>query len=576
LSARRDVQAAQKALDGKLINIRQFTERAIQIDQSLLNARLATLKEEEEAAVRSAKSQADATAKRAEIQLKVDTAILDSQLKQEELRRQQREIELRAEEDHQRRLQEIREVNRKAEEDSIRTALSRGTLAAAAGEKQLIQIERQRFEERKAQLQEEFVLAGANLQERQRVNDELAKLAAERAVFETDALDRINVAEAESVKKLRTFLQERQRILQENASLRVELLKQEADTVAAAASQFGATPETRRAAIEAQSRAELAAAELRHQLNLQRIEDDRQATVEAAGKNNQLVEEAERQSHDRRLLEEQRFQNERKAIQQQGAQEQAATDPSSNASLFGIQDEELSKFDAFGKAAAGALAQVSAQAGNFKTILTGAFSAVGAGLQSTLQAFILTGTAGPAAFKKLVAGVIAAIASESLVKAVFETAEGFAALAANRPDAAAKHFLAAKIYGAVGGVAAGIGLGIGAAGGLGGQGGGGAGGTGGGSASASAFQEQRDLRVTRGGEGQQGETVFEGNPMFAAITDLRNTVKDLGNRISSMPPEDVLTVGAARRPDVISSTTQNELQRNHDFTRAFGAALGVQ
>jgi hypothetical protein len=577
LIARRDTEAARRALDDKLIDIRQFTDRAIAIDKSLLAAKLATLKQEEAEAIKAAKNQADADAKIADIRLRANTAILDSQLRQDDFERQRKQVELQAELDHQKRLADIRETNRKAEEDAVRRAAGRSTLTAEASERRLIELQNQRFDERKAQLEQEFVLAIRNKEEQRRINDELAQLAAERAAFELDAISRIQDAQAKDIAKLREFLAQRRQIIQESAALRIELLKQEADQLARAAQVFGASPDTQRAAIDAQTRAAVASSELRHQLNLERIQRDQDEAVAAANKNAALIEDIQRKSDDRRLDEEKRFQNEKNQIERQGAEESDALNPASNTSLFGVADEDITRFQAFGNAAAGALAQVSAQAGNFRTILTGALSAVGAGLQATLQAFILTGQTGPAALKKLLASVIATIAAESLVKAIFETAEGFAALARHDYASATQHFTAAKIYAAVGGIAAGVGLGIGAAGGLGGQGSGGGGGTGAASSSAPAFQEQRDLRVTRGGEGQQGESVGEGNPVFVnAINNLASSVARLDSKIEAMPPESVLATGAERRPDIIGNTAKSELRRDHDFARTIGATLGVQ
>lgn len=95
------------------------------------------------------------------------------------------------------------------------------------------------------------------------------------------------------------------------------------------------------------------------------------------------------------------------------------------------------------------------------------FSAMTAATQSLLENYILTGTAGADAFKQLAASAIAGIAVQAGIKALFELAEGYAALA-NPFTAylAPFHFAAAKIYGIVAGAALGTGLAIGAAGGL--------------------------------------------------------------------------------------------------------------
>ncbi|MGE0131879.1 MAG: hypothetical protein AB7U82_27665 [Blastocatellales bacterium] len=576
LAARRQTEQLRRSHEDRLISARQFAERAIAVDQELLKAKLATLKEEEAAAVKAAKNKTDAEARRAEVQLRANQAILDSELRQEELRRQLRATEQRAEIDHQRRLVEIREISRKATETALKDAVSRGAIGAAEGEERLLEIERERFEEKKARLEQEFILAGANLQEQQRINGELAVLAAERAAFEEQASRRIQEAQAQSIRALRQFLQERRKIIEETAAAQVELLRQEADAARTRA-DLDDSPETRRAAIQAQLAAEVAAADLRHQLALRRIEDDRLVTVDAAGKNAGLVEAAEKASNDRRLAEDQRFQNERRSIKQQAQVEEQALDPSSNTSIFGVTDESISKLSAFGNAASAALAQVSAAAGNMRTILGGALSQVSSGLQTMLQSLILSGTTGPAALKKLAAGAIAAIASQSLVKAIFETAEGFAALARHDPAAAALHFKAAATYGVVGAIAGGI------AAALSGGGADAGAGVGGASASSSAFDpgKQRELRAQSGNpfdETAAGirETVSEGQGgPFAQFRRFIESVERLEKKITSMPPGDVVAVGATERPDAIASATLEATRNDAGFVRGLGLNLGL-
>ena len=76
-----------------------------------------------------------------------------------------------------------------------------------------------------------------------------------------------------------------------------------------------------------------------------------------------------------------------------------------------------------------ALGDVSNAMGTFRDIAAEAFGAVAAAAQQVLATFTLTGKGGAFALKKLTADIIAALAIQSAVKAVFELAEGFAALA---------------------------------------------------------------------------------------------------------------------------------------------------
>lgn len=128
--------------------------------------------------------------------------------------------------------------------------------------------------------------------------------------------------------------------------------------------------------------------------------------------------------------------------------------PLSDRSLFGEGfADNLARFDgdrltAFAATAAESFRQLSDAAGNFGTIAGDAFNTFAKGLGATVEQFVLLGTTGPAALKKLTAQVLAQVAAQAAVKAIFELAEGFAMLFVN-PVAAAAHFKAAALYGTV-------------------------------------------------------------------------------------------------------------------------------
>lgn len=89
-----------------------------------------------------------------------------------------------------------------------------------------------------------------------------------------------------------------------------------------------------------------------------------------------------------------------------------------------------------------------------------AFGALGQAVGQAVHAFVLFGSAG-IGLRKFTAEVLAAVAAQATVKAIFELAEGFAMLAltyfTGNPKYAASasaHFVAAATYGAIAGVAA--------------------------------------------------------------------------------------------------------------------------
>jgi hypothetical protein len=88
-----------------------------------------------------------------------------------------------------------------------------------------------------------------------------------------------------------------------------------------------------------------------------------------------------------------------------------------------------------------------------------AFDGLGQALGSVISAWVLYGEAGQSV-RQVTAQILAGVAQQAAVKAVFELAEGFAALALaffgipNAGPSASAHFTAAAIYGGIAGVAA--------------------------------------------------------------------------------------------------------------------------
>lgn len=88
-----------------------------------------------------------------------------------------------------------------------------------------------------------------------------------------------------------------------------------------------------------------------------------------------------------------------------------------------------------------------------------AFSTLGQAVGQAVHAFVLFGSAGTSV-RKVTAQVLASVAQMAAVKAVFELAEGFAALALaffgipNAGPSASAHFAAAAVYASIAGVAA--------------------------------------------------------------------------------------------------------------------------
>jgi hypothetical protein len=190
---------------------------------------------------------------------------------------------------------------------------------------------------------------------------------------------------------------------------------------------------------------------------------------------------------------------------------------------------------------------------------------VGQATEQVFATFILTGKSSGQIFKKLAADIIASIAVQSIVKAIFEVAEGFAALAQIPFDPtagyrASMHFHAAAIYATVGAAAAVTGLAIGAAGGLGG-GGGASAAAGGGGFGGDSTAAPGTVTINQGG----GTTL-----------GILLSINDHLSNLTTASPGDVVTRGAEQNPMVIGQANNEAARRDGTVSREFLQISGLR
>lgn len=450
LAARRDLENLRRSLADRLISQEQFAELTIRVEQDLLTAKLDLLKQEEDAAVRATKSKAAAEAKRAEFAQRRAKELQETDLRIEGLRDDVRRAQEKAEEDHQKRLTEIREIGRRALEASIAEEVRLNRIGAVEGADRQIAIERERFDEREGLLRRELALARENVEEKQRINDELAKLAAERAAFEVDASRQITAAQGEEAARFRESIEARVRALQALRDLQLEARQAEATRLQG---RFG----TRNEGLAEQFRIDQERLQLQRVANERAIRDQfEQAAAAAAAaragaavlrqieseKNAAL--EAERQRHNIALQE---------LLNQEFAFELQAS--SALRGLFSERINQLSADLGLFRANLDVFAQeLEASIAPIDEIGRRAFEGFAQGIGSVVEQYVLLGKTGPAVIRKLLAAQLAAIAQEAAVNAIKQLALGFAALFLN-PPAAAGHFTSAALWA---GLAAGTGL----------------------------------------------------------------------------------------------------------------------
>lgn len=217
-----------------------------------------------------------------------------------------------------------------------------------------------------------------------------------------------------------------------------------------------ADEQSRRASYERQARDR----ERLNQANIDAMEAEDQAAYRSEQERLALekailrADEAEIAAHKRKLA--QKEADLREHLQRY--REQLLLDPSSPLSMFGEAGQRAAEQGAglFGQMAISAneaLGQISDSLGNFQSIAADAFNGIARGLEQMITGFVMTGKVSATAFKEMAASVIAALAAQAAVKAIFNLAEGFANLAFGNVASAANNFAAAKLYGTVAGIA---------------------------------------------------------------------------------------------------------------------------
>lgn len=186
-----------------------------------------------------------------------------------------------------------------------------------------------------------------------------------------------------------------------------------------------------------------------------------------------------------------------------------------------------------------------------------------AAAESTLAGYILTGEAGGQIFAQLASQIIASLAVQSAVKAVFETAEGFAALARYDFKSAGEHFTSAAIYGTVAGAAAGVGIAIGASGGLAGN--------------KKDQSGSPDYQTVNSSNIQStNQNLITGNSaQQQQINQVAEAINNLSQRIGTEKEGVLVKKGIQQNPGLIGSTVVSDIKRNSTLKSETGKALGL-
>lgn len=187
-------------------------------------------------------------------------------------------------------------------------------------------------------------------------------------------------------------------------------------------------------------------------------------------------------------------------------------------------------------------------------------SSMAGGVGDLTNQWVLYGSAGPDAMRKMTASVLAGVASQAAVKSIFQLAEGFASLFWNPAEAAA-HFQSAALFGS-------IALGAGLAG----------RGVAGNAFSGSSSQSNSPDYMTTNSSNIQSTNqnlITNNSARQSDISMLSNAVNGLEQKISGMPPGDVVVVGLKSNPSAASSAMLKDIKSNATTKNELGRAMGL-
>lgn len=452
------ISAENILFDQRKTSLKDFTDFQIREEEFVLKKKKEVFAAERAEAEKLGKGRELALA---EIRLKEKKADLEFVDKRNQLLANKDRAELEAAKTHRQALLDIQDQADAAELARLEDFRRRGAITAFDLASRQAEIEKAARERHRKELEIQLKEADQNQEDREKALDELKKFDEESA----ESVRRNERLKREAVQETSDSYRDYVLAIREALEATIEAAR---DAAAVAATRLAARVFlTQRERIQRQFALDTKALEAEKKASALRVDNAEREAVEKAKKAGTFGEQAlkiEKTFNDLRLAEQKRFRQQADKLEEDRKAGLERVDPSSRRSLFG--DLFADTAEATGSVLQGLLAtgqdvfeQLSSQVGNMRDIMVSAFSAIGQAVGDAAQAFVLYGSAGTS-FKKFAAQVVAGLAAMAATKAIFELAEGFAALARGffgNPKAfaeAAMHFKSAAIYGIVAGVSA--------------------------------------------------------------------------------------------------------------------------
>ncbi|HMF57082.1 MAG TPA: hypothetical protein VK619_12130 [Pyrinomonadaceae bacterium] len=332
--------------------------------------------------------------------------------------------------------------------DALQYAENRRLISAETAEHQMGQIRLAALDRLRDQVRDELHLMDERSEAYKRLHLRLEEIAAERATLEQETNRKIQDARQQDIERQRQFNEQM-------FKLQTDELQNALEVGQARIEDMKRHNADRNEIIGAQLRFDLDSEQLRHSQAMHALENMETEDLRQAHGLEQLINVL-KHYHNLIEIEDQRHADERQRIYEQSYTQQ-------NQGFFsGEFRGALPQFDDAGniteKASAGknALAGLSAAMRDFKNMGKQAFGSFAEGLGQVVENFVLLGTTGPHALRKVTASVLAELAKQATVKALMALADGFVHLFTDPPQAAAD-FTAAAIYASIAGVSAALG-----------------------------------------------------------------------------------------------------------------------
>jgi len=232
-----------------------------------------------------------------------------------------------------------------------------------------------------------------------------------------------------------------------------------------------------------------------------------------------------------------------------------------------IFDQLANSWDAFVEKMQASAPTVTSTITSIGQMFQNAFQGMANALGQVVQQWVLYGDTGPNVMRKILASALASIAAEAAVRAIYSAALGFFYLATGNYQAATNAFIAAAVFGSIG---------VGSA--LAGR-----------AVAGDAFKRETSTSASGGAiAGQSGSlnytTAFGGygSPLnnlierqTVVLGQVEETVHQFNTKVTSMPPDHVVALGAAGASRDIRDAYESELSSDPAATENFMRRAGL-